>query len=40
MPTVLTTGYLATAYLGGRTRQAGLRLAQAVRHTLTNGDPR
>ncbi|MFE0654203.1 metallophosphoesterase [Streptomyces sp. NPDC059534] len=40
VPTVLTTSYLATAYLGGRTRQAGLRLAQAVQHTLTDGDPR
>lgn len=40
VPTVLTTGYLATAYLGGRIRQAGMRLAQAVQHTLTDGDPR
>ncbi|MFF6885444.1 metallophosphoesterase [Streptomyces sp. NPDC012421] len=38
--TVLTTGYLADAYLGGRTRQAGIRLSQAVRHTLTDGDSR
>ncbi|MFC8793014.1 metallophosphoesterase [Streptomyces cinereoruber] len=40
LPTVLTTGYLADAYLGGRTRQAGIRLSQAVRHTLTDGDSR
>lgn len=38
LPTVLTTGYLADAYLGGRTRQAGIRLSQAVQHTLTDGD--
>ncbi|WMX47027.1 bifunctional metallophosphatase/5'-nucleotidase [Streptomyces roseicoloratus] len=40
LPTVLTTGYLADAYLGGRTRQAGIRLSQAVQHTLTEGDTR
>ncbi|MGW0121894.1 bifunctional metallophosphatase/5'-nucleotidase [Streptomyces sp. NPDC003327] len=40
LPTVLTTGYLADAYLGGRTRQAGIRLSQAVQHTLTDGDSR
>ncbi|MEV7712224.1 bifunctional metallophosphatase/5'-nucleotidase [Streptomyces sp. NPDC088270] len=40
LPTVLTTGYLADAYLGGRTWQAGIRLSQAVQHTLTDGDPR
>ncbi|KOG36596.1 MULTISPECIES: metallophosphoesterase [Streptomyces] len=40
LPTVLTTGYLADTYLGGRTRQAGIRLSQAVQHTLTDGDSR
>jgi 2',3'-cyclic-nucleotide 2'-phosphodiesterase (5'-nucleotidase family) len=40
LPTVLTTSYLADAYLGGRTRQAGIRLSQAVQHTLTDGDSR
>ncbi|MEV6328498.1 bifunctional metallophosphatase/5'-nucleotidase [Streptomyces sp. NPDC051909] len=40
LPTVLTTGYLADTYLGGRTRQAGVRLSQAVQHTLTEGDSR
>ncbi|MCW5251742.1 metallophosphoesterase [Streptomyces sp. SHP 1-2] len=40
LPTVLTTGYLADAYLGGRTRQAGIRLSQAVQRTLTDGDSR
>ncbi|WP_432072721.1 metallophosphoesterase [Streptomyces wuyuanensis] len=40
LPTVLTTGYLADAYLGGRTRQAGIRLNQAVQHTLTDGGSR
>ncbi|MFD9824846.1 metallophosphoesterase [Streptomyces violascens] len=32
--TVLTTDYLADTYLGGRTQQAGLRLAQALQHTV------
>ncbi|APE24839.1 MULTISPECIES: metallophosphoesterase [Streptomyces] len=40
LPTVLTTGYLADAYLGGRTRQAGIRLSQAVQRTLTDGESR
>ncbi|MFF8262029.1 bifunctional metallophosphatase/5'-nucleotidase [Streptomyces virginiae] len=40
LTTVLTTGYLADAYLGGRTRQAGIRLSQAVQRTLTVGDSR
>ncbi|MFJ3785688.1 metallophosphoesterase [Streptomyces sp. NPDC090093] len=40
LPTVLTTGYLADAYLGGRTRQAGIRLSQTVQRTLTDGDSR
>ncbi|MEU4100265.1 metallophosphoesterase [Streptomyces tanashiensis] len=40
LPTVLTTGYLADTYLGGRTRQAGIRLSQAVQHTLIDGDSR
>ncbi|MFF9013567.1 metallophosphoesterase [Streptomyces sp. NPDC014870] len=40
LPTVLTTGYLADAYLGGRTRQAGIRFSQAVQRTLTDGDSR
>ncbi|MFF3843095.1 bifunctional metallophosphatase/5'-nucleotidase [Streptomyces sp. NPDC001930] len=40
LPTVLTTGYLADAYLGDRTRQAGIRLSQAVHRTLTDGDSR
>ncbi len=37
VPTVLTTGYLAETYLGGRTQQAGIPLGQAVQHTLTDG---
>ncbi|MGW5659844.1 metallophosphoesterase [Streptomyces sp. NPDC003758] len=32
---MLTTDYLADTYLGGRTHQAGLRLGQAVRRTIT-----
>ncbi|MGW3926476.1 bifunctional metallophosphatase/5'-nucleotidase [Streptomyces microflavus] len=32
---VLTTGYLADTYLGGRTHQAGLQLGDAVRHVLS-----
>jgi hypothetical protein len=32
---VLTTDYLADTYLGGRTHQAGLRLSQTVRRTIT-----
>ncbi|WKX72168.1 metallophosphoesterase [Streptomyces sp. XD-27] len=36
---VLTTGYLADTYLGGRTRQAGLRLGQAVRRTIATPLP-
>ncbi|MFJ3649052.1 metallophosphoesterase [Streptomyces murinus] len=40
LPTVLTTGYLADTYLGGRTRQADIRLSQAVQHTLIDGDSR
>jgi 2',3'-cyclic-nucleotide 2'-phosphodiesterase (5'-nucleotidase family) len=40
LPTVLTTGYLADTYLGCRTRQAGVRLSQAVQHTLIDGDSR
>lgn len=40
LSTVLTTGYLADTYLGGRTRQAGIRLNQAVQHTLTDGGSR
>ncbi|MFF0484849.1 metallophosphoesterase [Streptomyces sp. NPDC004435] len=31
---VLTTGYLADTYLGGHTRQAGLRLGEVVRRAL------
>lgn len=33
--TVLTTNYLADTFLGGRTHQAGIRLTDAVLHTLT-----
>lgn len=33
--TVLTTDYLADTFLGGRTHQAGIRLADAALHTLT-----
>lgn len=36
--TVLTTDYLADTYLGERTREAGLRLDQAVQHVLTAPD--
>ncbi|KIX79796.1 metallophosphoesterase [Streptomyces koyangensis] len=36
---VLTTGYLADTYLGGRTRQAGLRLSDAVRRTIATPLP-
>ncbi|GAA4944317.1 hypothetical protein GCM10023238_07960 [Streptomyces heliomycini] len=36
--TVLTTDYLADTYLSGRTREAGLRLDQAVQHVLTAPD--
>jgi hypothetical protein len=33
---VLTTDYLADTYLGGRHRESGLRLGQALLHVLTN----
>ncbi|WP_435600193.1 bifunctional metallophosphatase/5'-nucleotidase [Streptomyces sp. C10-9-1] len=36
---VLTTDYLADTRLGGRTHQAGLRLGEAVRHTLATPLP-
>ncbi|KNB50231.1 phosphatase [Streptomyces caatingaensis] len=36
---VLTTGFLAENFLGGRTHQAGISLGQAVRHVLTSHDP-
>ncbi|MGX4691600.1 bifunctional metallophosphatase/5'-nucleotidase [Streptomyces sp. JNUCC 63] len=36
--TVLTTDYLASTYLGGRTYEAGLRLDQAIQHVLTAPD--
>ncbi|MEU0846304.1 bifunctional metallophosphatase/5'-nucleotidase [Streptomyces sp. NPDC005962] len=36
---VLTTGYLADTYLGGRTRQTGLTLCDSVRRTLTTAQP-
>ncbi|MET9779291.1 metallophosphoesterase [Streptomyces sp. NPDC006367] len=36
---VLTTGYLADTYLGGRTHQAGLRLGEAVRRTVATPLP-
>ncbi|MDJ0340429.1 metallophosphoesterase [Streptomyces sp. H10-C2] len=37
--TVLTTDYLAEAFLGGRTHQAGIPLGQAVRHVLADPLP-
>ncbi|EFL00999.1 nucleotidase [Streptomyces sp. SPB78] len=36
---VLTTDYLADTYLGGRTRQAGLRLSEAVRSVIATPLP-
>ncbi|WP_019074660.1 metallophosphoesterase [Streptomyces hokutonensis] len=36
---VLTTDYLADTHLGGRTRQAGLQLGQAVRRTIATPLP-
>ncbi|MEU7023938.1 bifunctional metallophosphatase/5'-nucleotidase [Streptomyces sp. NPDC046203] len=40
MPIVLTTSYLADAYVGGRIQRTGTSLSQAVQRTLTDGESR